>query len=42
MIALFKIGFRNPYGVQSDSSRPRLVFGQNIGNVSAEQYYYKQ
>ncbi len=40
--APFKIGFRNPYGVQSDSSRPRLVFGQNIGNVSAEQYYYKQ
>lgn len=42
MIALFKIGFRNPYGDQSDSSRPRLVFGQNIGNVPAEQYYYKQ
>jgi len=42
MIALFKIGFRNPYGDQSDSSRPRLVFGQNIGNVPADQYYYKQ
>ena len=42
MIALFKIGFRNPYGDQSDSSRPRLIFGQNIGNVPADQYFYKQ
>ena len=42
MIALFKIGFRNPYGDKSDETKPRLLFGQNIGNAAAEEYYYKQ
>jgi len=42
MIALFKIGFRNPYGDESDEAKPRLLFGQNIGNAPADEYYYKQ
>ena len=42
LIALFKIGFKNPYGDKSDTSRPRLLLGQNIGNEPADQYYYRQ
>ena len=39
---LFKIGFTNPYGDLSDSSKARLALGQNIGNLPADQYYYRQ
>lgn len=42
MIALFKIDFRNPYGDESDEAKPRLLFGQNIGNAPADEHYYKQ
>ena len=42
LIALLKIGFTNPYGDLSDSSKARLALGQNIGNLPADQYYYRQ
>ena len=42
LIALLKIGFTNPYGDLSDSSKARLALGQNIGNIPADQYYYRQ
>lgn len=42
LIALLKIGFPNPYGDLSDSSKARLALGQNIGNLPADQYYYRQ
>ena len=40
-IGLFKIGFKNPMGDQSDSSRPRLVITQSAGNYKAESYFYR-
>ena len=40
-IGLFKIGFKNPMGDQSDSSRPRLIITQSAGNYKAESYFYR-
>ena len=40
-IVLFKIGFKNPMGDQSDSSRPRLIITQSAGNYNADFYYYR-
>ena len=40
-IGLFKKGFKNPMGDQSDSSRPRLNITQSAGNYKSESYYYK-
>ena len=40
-IGLFKIGFKNPMGDQSDSSRPRLIITQSAGNYDEDFYYYK-
>lgn len=41
-LALFKIGFKNPRGDQSDTSKPRILVTQNAGNYPAEEYYYRQ
>ncbi|URZ86709.1 hypothetical protein KIW23_06335 [Floricoccus penangensis] len=41
-IGLFKIGFKNPDGDQSDSNKPRLIIAQNGGNYPADEYYYRQ
>ena len=40
-IGLFRIGFKNPMGDQSDSSRPRLIITQTAGNYKAEYYFYR-
>ena len=40
-IGLFKIGFKNPMGDQSDSSKPRLVITQLAGNYDEDFYYYR-
>ena len=40
-MGLFRIGFKNPMGDQSDSSRPRLIITQTAGNYKAESYYYR-
>ena len=40
-VGLFKIGFKNPMGDQSDISRPRLVITQSAGNYKAESYFYR-
>lgn len=40
-IGLFKIGFKNPMGDQSDSSRPRLIITQSVGNYDEDFYYYR-
>ncbi|WP_049550884.1 DUF6287 domain-containing protein [Streptococcus pseudopneumoniae] len=40
-IGLFKKGFKNPMGDQSDSSRPRLIITQSAGNYDEDFYYYK-
>ena len=41
-IGLLKIGFQNPEGDQSDTSRPRLIIAQQMGNYSADMYYYRK
>jgi hypothetical protein len=41
-VDLFKIGFSNPSGDQSDQSKPRLIVTQEAGNYSASDYYYRQ
>ncbi|MBS7576778.1 MULTISPECIES: DUF6287 domain-containing protein [unclassified Enterococcus] len=41
-ISLFKIGFSNPLGDQSDISRPRIVGGQQAINYSPDTYYYRK
>nr|WP_223213989.1 PIN-like domain-containing protein [Streptococcus troglodytae] len=41
-LVLFKIGFKNPYGDQSDISKARLILTQNEGDYPAEMYYYRQ
>ena len=38
-IGLLKIGFQNPDGDQSDTSKPRLVVTQSAGNYPADQYF---
>lgn len=40
-IGLFKIGFKNPMGDQSDISRPRLIVSQSAGNYDKDFYYYR-
>lgn len=41
-LGLFKIGFKNPDGDTSDTSRPRIIISQQGGSYSAEAYYYRQ
>ncbi|EPH81464.1 hypothetical protein D925_01290 [Enterococcus faecalis B83616-1] len=41
-LGLYKIGFSNPDGDQSDTTKPRILIAQNAGNYSAEFYYYRQ
>lgn len=41
-IGLYKIGFSNPDGDQSDTTRPRIIITQYSGNYPAEEYYYRQ
>lgn len=41
-LALFKIGFKNPTGEQSDTSIPRNIGTQNSTNFPSEMYYYKK
>lgn len=41
-LGLLKIGFKNPDGDYSDSSRARLVISQQSGDYPASQYYYRQ
>lgn len=41
-IGLLKIGFQNPDGDQSDTSKARLVITQSAGNYPADQYFYRQ
>ncbi|MGT2772051.1 DUF6287 domain-containing protein [Streptococcus marimammalium] len=41
-LGLYKIGFKNPDGDQSDTSRPRLIITQQGGNYPADSYYYRQ
>lgn len=41
-IGLYKIGFANPDGDQSDTTRPRIVITQASGIYPAEDYYYRQ
>lgn len=40
-LLLFKIGFKNPEGDQSDSSRSRIMISQTYGNYPAELYFYR-
>lgn len=40
-IGLFKIGFKNPMGDQSDISLPRLIVSQSAGNYDKDFYYYR-
>lgn len=41
-LGLYKIGFENPDGDQSDKTRPRLTIAQQSGNYEASAYYYRQ
>ncbi|MDR1606620.1 MAG: DUF6287 domain-containing protein [Streptococcaceae bacterium] len=40
-LGLFQIGFSNPDGDQSDTSKARVVITQNAANYPAELYYYR-
>ncbi|MDR3190618.1 MAG: DUF6287 domain-containing protein [Lactobacillaceae bacterium] len=40
-LGLFKIGFRNPDGDQSDATRPRLIVTQQSEDYPAKYYYYR-
>ncbi len=40
-LLLFKIGFSNPDGDQSDQTKPRIVITQNTLNYPAGSYYYR-
>lgn len=40
-LGLFKIGFKNPDGDNSDTSKPRLVISQQGGDYPSESYYYR-
>lgn len=42
VFTLFKIDFKNPYGDQSDSKRPRIAGTQNPGNFTPDTYYYRK
>ncbi|WP_375178886.1 DUF6287 domain-containing protein [Enterococcus rotai] len=41
-LGLYKIGFKNPDGDSSDSTKPRLIITQQGGNYSSDSYYYRQ
>lgn len=41
-LGFFKIGFENPEGDQSDTSRPRIVITQSAGNYEPDLYYYRK
>lgn len=41
-VALYKIGFKNPYGDHSDSSKARFVINPYGGDYDANRYYYRQ
>lgn len=41
-IGLFPIGVENPLGDYSDTSKPRLVAGQQFTDFPAEAYYYRK
>lgn len=41
-LGLFKIGFENPNGDNSDISRPRILITQQGGSYSPDAYYYRQ
>ncbi|WP_086348855.1 DUF6287 domain-containing protein [Candidatus Enterococcus clewellii] len=41
-LGLYRIGFENPDGDNSDKTRPRLVITQMGGDYPAEKYYYRQ
>ena len=42
VIALFKIDFKNPYGDQSDTKRPRIAVADRPGNFTPDNYYYRK
>ncbi|SKA03930.1 hypothetical protein SAMN02745116_02216 [Pilibacter termitis] len=41
-IGLFKIGFSNPAGDTSDTSKARLILSMQAGNYPKENYYYRK
>lgn len=41
-LGLYKIGFKNPEGDSSDSTKPRLTISQQGGNYSSDAYYYRE
>lgn len=41
-IEMLKIGEKNPYGDQSDTSKPRLLLVQGGFNSPAEEYFYRK
>ena len=41
-IEILKIGEKNPYGDQSDTSKPRLLLVQGGSNSPAEEYFYRK
>ncbi|MDT2742654.1 DUF6287 domain-containing protein [Lactococcus garvieae] len=41
-IETLKVGEKNPYGDQSDTSKPRLLLVQSGSNSPAEEYFYRK
>lgn len=41
-MGLYKIGFINPGGDNSDTTKPRLVLTQQMGEYESSSYYYRQ
>ncbi|MCH1712143.1 MULTISPECIES: DUF6287 domain-containing protein [Lactococcus] len=41
-IETLKVGEKNPYGDQSDTSKPRLLLVQGGSNSPAEEYFYRK
>ena len=41
-IGLYKIGFENPGGDQSDTTRPRIIIAQAGWDYPAGLYYYRK
>ncbi|MFK4896632.1 DUF6287 domain-containing protein [Lactococcus petauri] len=41
-IETLKVGAKNPYGDQSDTSKPRLLLVQGGSNSPAEEYFYRK
>lgn len=42
LVGLYKIGFKNPKGDYSDTTKPRIVIIQEVWDYPAEEYYYRQ